>query len=108
MTIAAGKLNDKVRILRATAVDDGYQETQTWSPVTTALPASVTPLSDRAVWLAAAAQTSVSHRVVVRLVPSMTIQTTDRVEFNGETYHIETVRLFPRKGYAEMTVQKVN
>lgn len=101
--ISSGSLTETITILRASEVDDGYQTQFEYAPVIT-LPAKVEPLSDREVWQAAAAQSNVTHRVTIRLSPSVTVQRTDRVEYNGETYEVQGLKLFPRHGFAEITI----
>lgn len=101
--IQSGKLTEFITVLRGTEIDDGYQTNRQFAAVFK-IPASVEPLSDREIFTAAAAQTQVSYRVTVRLVASFTILTTDRIEYNGQEYEVRTVKLFPRQGYAEITI----
>lgn len=97
----AGSLDRRITILRATNARNSFnEEVATWNPVATVWAASV-PISDAERLRAGESLATRKHRFTIRHSAfAATIDTRDRLTFDGRTFDVNGVKeLGRREGY---------
>ena len=89
MTLAAGRLNKRVTLQRATAARDGHgQPIETWSNAAVVW-AAIEPIRGREYFAAQQFATEVTHRLRIRYRSD--VRATWRVRYGTRTFRIESV-----------------
>lgn len=100
-----GTLRHLVSIDEPIETRDGEGNTSlSWQPFAENLPASIEPVSAREFIAAAATESAVSVRIVIRFVPGIRAKMRARRLDDGRVYDIEGVLEDPRSGQAYITL----
>lgn len=100
----AGDLDRRVQFRRATLVDDGFQEVETWDNHGSPVWASKTDVSDGERWRAGEVGASITSRFVVRSSTfSRDLTPKDRLVCEGREYDITGIKEIGRRDRLEIT-----
>jgi SPP1 family predicted phage head-tail adaptor len=103
--MAAGKMDRRIRIERATASDDGFTSAgeKTWATLADVW-AEVTPVSDGERWRAGEVAAHVTHRFRIRYSSTVAgITPADRIIYQGDAFNISGVKEIGRREKLEIT-----
>lgn len=100
----AGDLDRRVQFRRATLVDDGFQQVETWGNHGNPVWASKTDVSDGERWRAGEVGASITTRFVVRSSTfTRDLTPKDRLICDGPEYDISGIKEIGRRDRLEIT-----